>query len=205
MTISKRISCVLFDLDGVLVDACEWHYTSLNRALMDVVSLQISRKDHEIRFNGLPTKVKLEMLAVKEEDFDQIWNLKQKYTLDEIIKSSKVQPEKVELLRYLKTRGVKIACVTNSIRHTAEQMLQSAGQIDFFDKIVTNEDVKRNKPFPDCYDYAIKDLQTNPDETLCVEDSENGIAAAKSSLSKYVWEVKNFKDVNLQNYLEFIK
>ena len=201
----KKISCVLFDLDGVLVDACEWHYLSLNRALMDVVNLQISREDHEVRFNGLPTKVKLEMLSVKEKDFDQIWNLKQKYTLDEIARSSKVRPEKVELLRSLKANGLKIACVTNSIRLTAEQMLRSAGQIDFFDKIVTNEDVQRNKPFPDCYDYTIKELRSNPDETLCVEDSENGIAAAKSSLAKYTWEVENFEDVNLQNYLEFIK
>lgn len=205
MTISKRISCVLFDLDGVLVDACEWHYTSLNRALMDVTGLQISRADHEVRFNGLPTKVKLEMLSVKEKDFDLIWRLKQKYTLDEIARSSAVRPEKIELLSFLKAQGAKIACVTNSIRLTAEQMLRSAGQIEFFDRIVTNEDTEKNKPFPDCYDYAIRELQSNPDETLCVEDSEKGIAAAKSSLAKYTWEVANFEDVNLQNYLEFIK
>lgn len=205
MTRPKTISCVLFDLDGVLVDACEWHYTSLNRALMDVAGLQISRVDHEVRFNGLPTKVKLEMLSVKEKDFDLIWRLKQKYTLDEIARSSAVRPEKIELLSFLKVHGAKIACVTNSIRLTAEQMLRAAGQIDFFDRIVTNEDTQRNKPFPDCYNYAIRELQSDPDKTLCVEDSEKGIAAAKSSLAKYVWEVANFEDVNLQNYLEFIK
>lgn len=44
-----NISCVMFDLDGVLVDACDWHYHALNRALQEVCSFEISRQDHELR------------------------------------------------------------------------------------------------------------------------------------------------------------
>jgi len=42
------IKAILFDLDGVLVDACDWHYYSLNRALEEVVGFSIDRKDHKI-------------------------------------------------------------------------------------------------------------------------------------------------------------
>ena len=62
---------VLFDLDGVLVDACDWHYLSLNRALEEVVGFSIDREEHTTTYNGLPTKVKLEMLGLDEEQSEK--------------------------------------------------------------------------------------------------------------------------------------
>ena len=58
------IKAVLFDMDGVLVEAKEWHYEALNRAL-DLFGMAISRVDHETTFDGLPTSRKLEMLSVE--------------------------------------------------------------------------------------------------------------------------------------------
>jgi len=46
------VEAIFFDLDGVLVDACDWHYHSLNEALQDVVGYDISRERHENEFNG---------------------------------------------------------------------------------------------------------------------------------------------------------
>ena len=51
----SRISCVLFDLDGVLVDATEWHYEALNRALR-LFGFDITRYEHLSSYNGLPTR-----------------------------------------------------------------------------------------------------------------------------------------------------
>ena len=67
------MKAILFDLDGVLVDACEWHYLSLNRALKEVVGFTINREDHNSTYNGLPTKVKLKILEVNEEQSKKIW------------------------------------------------------------------------------------------------------------------------------------
>ena len=49
---------IIFDLDGVLVDACDWHYHSLNDALVHYKGYQISYDDHIERFNGFPTNTK---------------------------------------------------------------------------------------------------------------------------------------------------
>ncbi len=49
------IKCILYDLDGVLVDATEWHYESLNYALKDVAGFIIKRDEHISTFNGIPT------------------------------------------------------------------------------------------------------------------------------------------------------
>ena len=46
------IECVLFDLDGVLVDACDWHYKSLNKALMDMGHSAINEEEHITKYNG---------------------------------------------------------------------------------------------------------------------------------------------------------
>ena len=82
-----RISVVLFDLDGVLVDATEWHYEALNRALR-LFGFDISRYEHLSAYNGLPTRKKLRHAERRERAagrHPQMLNrLKQVYTRDEI-------------------------------------------------------------------------------------------------------------------------
>ena len=97
----KTIKAILFDLDGVLVDACDWHYLSLNRSLEEVVGFSISRDDHIKKYNGLPTKVKLNMLGLDDTQKEKVWQLKQNYTVEIIHKYSKIQEEKIELFKYL--------------------------------------------------------------------------------------------------------
>ena len=58
----SRIKAILFDMDGVLIDAREWHYRSLNEALQ-LFGKTITRDDHLDNFDGLPTKTKLEKLS----------------------------------------------------------------------------------------------------------------------------------------------
>ena len=53
------IKAILYDLDGVLVDATEWHYESLNESLREISGFEISRLEHFQTFNGLPTNKKL--------------------------------------------------------------------------------------------------------------------------------------------------
>ena len=192
-----NIDAVLFDLDGVLVDACEWHYESLNKALKDSGYDIINRESHISTYNGLPTKIKLKMLGLSNNMIEYINLQKQKYTLEIITNTAKTMPEKVELHRYLQSKNIKIGCVTNSIKETTEHMLRSTGQFEYIDIIVTNEDVNNNKPYPDCYNFAIDKLKANPKNVLCVEDSEIGIQAAKASIAHHLFVVRDTYDVNI--------
>jgi len=199
-------SAVLFDLDGVLVDACDWHYLSLNRALEEVVEFSISREEHITTYNGLPTTVKLKMLGLDEEQSKQAWKLKQDYTLDTIRENGMVYEEKIELFEYLKDIGTKIVCVTNSIQMTTFEMLKTTGQFDYFDMIITNEDVENNKPHPDCYNLAVKKLDISPNKCIIIEDSPKGMQSAKSSIvpNSNIWNVENCTEVTLENFRRFI-
>lgn len=196
---------ILFDLDGVLVDACDWHYEALNAALLSKGKQAISRDLHENVYNGLPTHVKLNMLGIFDDEANEINSLKQKYTLAIIKDKAKIMPEKIELHKYLKTKDYKIACVTNSILETATEMLKSTGQFEYIDLLITNEDVKNNKPHPDCYNLAVERLNADPNYTLIVEDSPKGIQAAKNSKVGYCIEVKNTNQVNINSISLYLR
>ena len=199
------IKAILYDLDGVLVDATEWHYESLNEALKEISGFEISRLEHIQTFNGLPTIKKLEILheqnLVKKEDFDVIWDLKQSKTNEIIEKTASNDETKLRL--HEGTKKFKKICVTNSIRQTAVLMLDKTGQLPFMDHVISNEDVSDPKPNPEGYLKAINFLQLQPNQCLIVEDSPKGIEAAKKSNS-HVYEVKGYHDVTLENVLNVI-
>lgn len=78
-----KIKAVLFDMDGVLIDAKDWHYEALNMAL-SLFGMEISRYDHLVTYDGLPTKKKLEMLTLErglpKQLHDFINDIKQEFT-----------------------------------------------------------------------------------------------------------------------------
>lgn len=195
----NKNKAVLFDLDGVLVDACDWHYEALNRALAQLTGYEISRQDHETTYNGLPTKVKLKSLAdrgfIQESQMEKISDLKQQLTISVIEDLCKVDLTKIQLMRKLTQEGFKIACVTNSIRKTACLMLQKSGIYDYMDCIISNEDVSNAKPHPEGYIKALVFLNCLPEDAIIIEDSPKGIEAAEKTGAKVI-QVANATEVN---------
>ena len=173
---------VIFDLDGVLVDACEWHKVALNDALKEVAGFEISEEEHRSTFNGLPTRVKLNMLTqanrLSQDVHDEVYRVKQEKTLKIIDQSSCVSQEKIDMIQRLKREGHSVACFTNSIRETAEAMLNSIGVLDLLDALVSNQDVENPKPDPEGYLYLMRRFSATSDRTVIVEDSQKGLSAA---------------------------
>jgi beta-phosphoglucomutase len=193
-------STILFDMDGVLIDARDWHYDALNEAL-NIFGLGISRKDHLSRFNGLSTKTKLNMLTndglLPLELHPLIESIKQDRTLR--IAAQKCFPivsHQIMMTR-IKSSGLKIGLVTNSIRKSTEFMLEYAGLLKFMDVIVTNEDVSEGKPSPEGYLLAMKSVGSKPAETIVVEDGIYGIQAAEAAGAE-VLKVNEPRDVSLE-------
>jgi HAD superfamily hydrolase (TIGR01509 family) len=192
------IKAVLFDLDGVLVDATEWHYVALNRAL-GLFGFEISRYEHLSSYNGLPTKKKLKMLSVEkglpETIHDLLNRLKQIYTRDEILTKCRPVFEKEYMLHRLHRDGYRLACCSNSIRETLELMLRESGILECFEFIVSNQDVTKPKPDPEIYVNAIARMGLSPSEVVIVEDAPHGVEAARRS-GAHVCQVRGFGDVD---------
>ena len=198
------IRAVLFDLDGVLVDACDWHYHALNEALKQVAGVTINRAEHFTTFNGLPTTKKLQILTdqgrIHTKRHKEIWEEKQRRTVSVIKRQAQKDSQKQAMHSRLRRRGLTLCCVTNSIRETAELMLSRTGQLSHMCELITNEDVQNPKPSPEGYQNVMKLLEILPREALIVEDSEKGFAAAKLS-GAHVLRVRNASDVILESII----
>ncbi len=199
MILSKA---VLFDLDGVLVDATEIHYEALNQALK-LFGYSISREAHIKVFNGLPTRKKLEMMSATEKLpvslHDVISAQKKIYTQNLIRQRCKPSYEKIMMLEYLKKNGVKMAVCSNAVSKSVVEMLELTGIYDYFEFILGNDSYSdlKPKPDPDIYERAIDIIGCVPEDVWIVEDAPHGIQAAKAAKAGRVIEVSGFKDVNL--------
>jgi HAD superfamily hydrolase (TIGR01509 family) len=189
---------IIFDLDGVLVEAKQIHYDTLNQALKEIDEKYIiTEAEHLSIYDGLKTTQKLELLTKNKglhpEFYDGIWYRKQHLTIEAI---SQLQPDfqKIELFKELRDRGYKLACASNSIRRSVLVMLAKIGIIEYMDLIISNEDVKNSKPHPEMYWKAMSMMGVLPEETLIVEDSPHGLLAASRSRAS-VLRVDSPKDL----------
>jgi beta-phosphoglucomutase len=201
------IKAIIFDLDGVLVDATEWHYEALNKALK-LFGFEINREMHVGEYNGLPTRKKLEMLSVQKgypRELHEFTNkLKQNYTKDVILLGCKPYFEKQLMLSKLKAEGYTLVVCSNSIRESIELMLKKSGIIDYFDFFIGNDEGFASKPAPDIYLHALKKLDISANEAVIVEDAPHGIAAAKAS-GAHTCEVEGFHEVNYDRVKNYVK
>lgn len=202
----NKIKAILFDMDGVLIDAKDWHYDALNEAL-SLFGLEISKYDHLHTFDGLPTKVKLQMLGeqyyLPEALHPLINQIKQQRTMEKIHTKCHPVYEHEYALSRLHHEGFKIAVCSNSIRRTIEEMMEYSHLDIYLDLIIANDDVTKAKPDPEMYTTAMSKLNLMPNECLVVEDNPNGIKAGLASGAE-VLQVSSVYDVNYHNIIRKI-
>ena len=204
---SSSIKAVIFDLDGVLVEAKDWHYEALNKALA-IFGCEFSYDEHLTTYDGLPTKTKINMLN-KTKNFpielsEVVYDLKQIYTNEYF--STRCFPDFSQdyLFRKLRDNEIRTAVASNSIRATVDQAMINLDIKKYIEFSLSNEDVKNPKPSPEIYKKAIEKLKLKPEECVIVEDNQNGIKAANDS-GAHCLEVKEVEDVNHVNIFNFIK
>ena len=141
-----KTKLVIFDLDGVLVEAKNIHFDALNQALGK--EYEISWAEHLSTYDGLKTNQKLEMLSERKglptELHKHIWESKQKLTLQKL-KELKPSQNLQQLMSALVDEGYKISVCSNSIRKTVLTVLSKLGIMEFMDYIISNEDVGNSK------------------------------------------------------------
>ncbi len=201
-----KIKAIIFDMDGVLIDAKEWHYEALNRAL-ELFGYTITRYDHLVTYDGLPTRKKLEMLT-KERNLPKelhsfINEMKQQYTMEIVHSKCKPVFQREYAMSKLKADGYRIGVASNSIRNSIVTMMDMSDLSKYIDIIVSNQDVKEGKPNPEIYTKAIEGLGMRPEECMVIEDNINGIKAGKAA-GAYVMQVETVNDVTYDNIMKNI-
>jgi len=181
-----NIDCVIFDLDGVLVDSitawieaykktCRKFGLYLTR--LEKPNMTMWATDRELIDRFLPKH-----LENREDKIKQM----ERYlydTMERFVASSYIKPQKGarELLEALRQRNKKLAIVTNNDRRLVNKILRQFELSKFFDVTVTKDDVKMVKPHPDPILKAAKKLGCKPNAILYIGASEIDIIAGKAA------------------------
>lgn len=191
------IKAVIFDLDGVLADASDWHFQALARALSDH-GFTLDREEHLRHCEGLPTMEKLKILSsakgLPAKLHGPINELKQRYTIELIMRNCLPCEAHIEMLSRLRSENYRLAVASNAVRKTIELVLSRCGLSAYFEFYLSSQDVPEPKPSPLIYRAAFLKLKLEPCECLVLEDHPAGLKAARDSGARVV-RVENIKDV----------
>ena len=197
---------VIFDLDGVLMESKMLHFEALNKSLAKF-NISITYEEHLEKYDGLPTKRKLEILneekGLDKKFFKEIWEEKQTRTI-EVLDEIDIRIEGITELVKEVSKDYMVMVASNSIRSTVEKMLQKIDVINDVDYFVSNDDVKFPKPYPEMYWQCMLKAGVTPKQTVIIEDSFVGRKGALDSGAN-LFAVKNPRDLvekNLPNYLK---
>lgn len=193
------IKHVIFDLDGVLVDAKEIHQNAFLEALKIGAGLTLTPEFHQSHLCGLPTKVKLARLGIPEHKWKEINELKQSQTIKAF---EQIQPDLQlqVLIDKLLIRGITVSCCSNSIRQTVRIALERLGIYRKFHHYIGNDEVCYPKPSPEMYYKSLAIIGIKINEALVIEDSVVGQQAIRNSGIKGLI-VKNREDLTIDKVL----
>ncbi|MGA3401200.1 MAG: HAD family phosphatase [Acetobacteraceae bacterium] len=182
MTLPRRVSGVILDMDGTLHDTESVYHTALKQAVRAVGFAVTDAFCHSlIGVPGPESDAMLREHLGPDFPFAAYDRLYEEHRDRALGTSVPLKPGAMELLDALGQHGLKVAVATSASRRAAELHLGRSGLRARLPVVVTRDDVARGKPYPDPFLHAAALLGVPPEECLAVEDSLNGIRAAHAA------------------------
>ncbi len=181
---TRPAPAIVFDMDGVVLDSPPMHLRTWQQTLAPL-GVKLTAEDH-YPLEGLPTEVTAQRLteqflgkACSEREARQLANIKR--VLFREMYTPNCVPGIAPLLHDLRGRGYQLGLVTGSARCVVDESLVPTGVAEFFDVIVTGDEVLSGKPDPESYRTAADRLGLSPSQCLAVENAPLGIRSAKAA------------------------
>lgn len=187
---------VIFDMDGVVSDTQQFHAevesNLLKRFGINMSPHEITEKysgvSDEKMFREIFEKDNVQIPSLSDLIFDK-WNL-----MGEIAKG-RIQeiPGASNLIKELKKNKFKLAIASASTMLFINEVLIELKIQNYFDVLVSAQEVEHGKPAPDIFLLALKRLHVKPEEAIVIEDGRSGMIGAKKAKIKCVGLVKDTK------------
>jgi HAD superfamily hydrolase (TIGR01509 family) len=173
---------VIFDCDGTLVDSMSAHFEAWCEALAIHGAGGIFKEDVFFAMGGRPTR---DIVVEINDEYDlkldpEAVAFAKRESFLKRIGSVTLIDEVAEFARELRGK-VPMAVASGGTRMVVEKTLRAAGISDWFDEVVTADDVKEGKPAPDIFLHTARLLGVLPSRCLALEDAPAGIMAAQSA------------------------
>lgn len=202
----KYMKAVIFDMDGVLVDSQPYHF----KADIDTMAEYGVIKDQKFYESFAGTLTADRMRTLKEMFGLDVpveeMTIKREYMILDIMGKEDIKPVLgiPEFLRSIKEKGLTTAVASSSDYKLINLILDRLKIAKYFDSVTSGSDVKRGKPSPDVFLLAAERIGIEPAECLVVEDSENGVKAAKAAGMKalgYINPTSGKQDLSLADFI----
>jgi len=189
-SVFDEMRAVLFDLNGVLVDDESLHHSAYS-SVMSRYGINLGLEDYNEYCHGKSDEDGFKLLKGKysslEEDVETLVDQKHTAYLTTIESSNQLPaPGALKLLRELKNRGYKTALVTASNRKEVQTLLRYLNVIEYFDLVLTNDEVPESKPSPQPYLLAAEKLRIPPSRCIVLEDATANIIAVTEAGMKAI-------------------
>lgn len=177
------LKAIIFDMDGVLVDTEPLHY-KVNVMILEELGYKLEYEYYKQFIGSTPTYMCQSICNKYELDLspEQLKSIMDS-TKDEVVKKEgfpKIDGVRDMIIR-LAEAGFKMAVASSSPSKYIEQVVEALDIKQYFDFIISGETVQHPKPAPDIFLKAAQMLKVNPTECVVVEDSQNGVRAAKAA------------------------
>jgi HAD superfamily hydrolase (TIGR01509 family) len=183
MTMNKP-QAVIFDMDGVLVDSEPFHVQN-EKLMFKKLGLDITDEEHS-NFTGVATDVMWQQISEIRELPYSVAELTELTVIESnkyfgSLEKIEPFPGLVDLLEQLFDAEIPLAVATSSDAVTMQNILEKSGLRKYFRFAVCRDDVAKSKPAPDVFLRAAELLGILPENCTVIEDSRNGIKAAKAA------------------------
>jgi HAD superfamily hydrolase (TIGR01509 family) len=182
------LKAVIFDLDGVLIDSEPFHLV-VNKKIFVDLDIVLSEEDYQ-GFIGTTHKYMWSTIKKKyglPQSVPELVNMQVGGNINYIRDEKIVAIQGVtDLLSELKKENIKIGIASSSPTEVIELVIKKLNISEYFSAIVGGEKIEKGKPAPDIFFEAAKWLNTKPENCVVIEDSENGVKAAKAAGMKCV-------------------
>jgi len=178
------MEAIIFDMDGVLVDSEPFH-REIEKKLFKRFQLNITEEEHNTYMGKASDVMWSEIIRNKNLSLDVCEMVKVNYQESKKYFSglSHINPISgvVDLLNELRNKRIPMAVASSSDQDTVELIMEKSGLNEYFRYLVSSSKIGKSKPEPDIFLYTAKLMNTLPEKCVVIEDSANGIKAAKAA------------------------
>lgn len=193
----NQIEAAIFDMDGVLIDSEPLHFMS-DITLLRRLNIETDKEYHN-KYVGFSAPDKWKEIIAEfniQNSLQEMLNMSVSTKL-ELLKQSDYGPIEgiPELLEELNANKIPVAVASSSSGTFIQEVLKKIQVEKYITQWVSGETVARSKPEPDIFLKTAEVLKVNPQGCVVIEDSKNGVIAAKRAGMKCV----GFFNVNSGN------
>ena len=178
------IKAVLFDHDGTLVDSEPMHF-QMWQDVLATYGVTLSEQLYKDHYAGLPTAANAVDIVARfalNEAPNTLAETKNSVTRAFFARTAcPLMPGVTDVLPLFRRSGLRLAIVTGAGSNAVQATLSAHSLHEYFETVVSADDVTHSKPAPDSYLLAIERLGLTPSECIAIEDTEHGLKAATSA------------------------